>query len=162
MQKPTVFEILAIGEENPDFVSRKIQNFLNTDYSHIAILVDGIKVYHATGKGFHTDWLQNVIPGHIIRHRIKVEPRNNSYALGWLDGCIGTEYSQSQYLGFFFAWWPWLQKLIRKIFDNGRKKTICSEAAADFLKECCGYEIVQADFLSPKDVVNIALDFAGG
>lgn len=147
-----MFEILAIGEEKPDFVSARIQNFLGTDYSHVAVLVDGYLLYHATGEGFHAEPLDAIMAGHVIRHRIKVEVPDVSYARGWLDGCIGTEYSQSQYLGFFLP--P-----LRRFLNNGTKRTICSEAVADFLFECCRLNdprLFTRDFLSPRDIVEIA------
>lgn len=152
------FEILAVGEIDPDFVSSRIQKFLGTDYSHSAILVDGEHVYHATGKGFHRMPLLELLPGHAIRHRIsfELEGEKAAYARGWLDGCIGIEYSNSQYLGFFFP-------LIRPFLRNKRAKLICSEVVGEFMDECLGirdYRLVCCDFLSPKDVTEIAYEHA--
>ncbi len=143
------FEIIAIGEEKPDFVSSRIQKALGTDYSHVAILVDEEVIYHATGKGFHKEYLCDVLPGHIIRHRFEVRSaRSDEFSLGWLEGNIGVPYSNLQYLGFIFPW-------MRKFVDNGRKRTICSEAVGDAMQECFGYLIDDTDFKSPKDIVEI-------
>lgn len=146
--------ILAIGEEKPDFVSRRIQSFLGTNYSHAAILVEDHWLYHATAKGFHQIPLHLVLPGHVIRHRFDYElnQEQSQYALGWLQGALGHEYSQSQYLGFLFPW-------LRRFVANGNSKTICSEAVGQFMFDCLNIRearLYACDFLSPKDVVEIA------
>jgi hypothetical protein len=156
--KKHVFEIIAVGEIEPDFVSRRIQKFIDADYSHSAILVDGETIYHATGIGFHRIPLLELLPGHIIRHRIRFELEGEAgvFAKGWLEGCIGTEYSHSQYLGFFFPF-------LRRFVDNNRAKTVCSEAVGDFMAECLGirdHRLLNCDFLSPRDVTEIAYEHA--
>lgn len=147
------FEVLAIGEEKPDFVSRRIQSFLGTDYSHCAILVADRWCYHATEQGFNmVPWI-HVAPGHIIRHRFafELDPARTQFSLGWLHASLGKEYSESQYLGFLFPF-------LRRFVANDRSKTVCSEAVGQFLFDCVGVKhgsLHKCDFLSPKDVVEI-------
>jgi hypothetical protein len=147
------FEILAIGELEPDFVSRRIQRYLGTDYSHIGILVDGLWLYHATGIGFHMVPLAAFLPGHAIRHRFawELDRDTTQYALGWLEGCVGCEYSQSQYLGFLFPF-------LRPFVANGKSKTVCSEAGAQFMFDCLKVReprLFACDWINPKDIVEI-------
>lgn len=148
------FSILAVGELEPDFVSKRIQHFLKTDYSHSAILVEDFMVYHATGKGFHAIPLHSLLPGHALRHKIDFElpDAQSHYACGWLQGALGHEYSQSQYLGFLF---PFLKRWVA----NGNSKTVCSEAVGQFMFDCLNVKdarLYECDFLSPKDVTEIA------
>lgn len=147
------FEILAVGELEPDFASRQIQRFLKTDYSHCVILVDERWCYHATAKGFHMIPLTALLPGHAIRARFafELEVGPTQFALGWLQGALGHEYSQSQYLGFLFPF-------LRRFVANGNSKTVCSEAAGQFMFECLKVQdarLYACDFLSPKDIVEI-------
>lgn len=147
------FEILALGELEPDFASRHIQAFLGTDYSHCAILVDGLWAYHATAEGFHMTPWATLSPGHAVRHRFEWELDRDTtqYALGWLEGCLGCEYSESQYLGFLFPF-------LRHFVANGRSKTVCSEAAGQFMFDCLKIKearLYACDWLTPKDIVEI-------
>ena len=144
------FEIALAAEKKPDFFSRAIMRALGTDYSHALIIVDNSRLFHATEVGFHESPLAEFVTDHIFRHRFDIKPACERYALGWLDGCIGTEYSQSQYLGFIFP-------ILRPLVTNGRARTICSEAVADFIFDCVADKpsMGAADFLSPKDIFDI-------
>lgn len=146
--------ILSIGEEKPDFVSRCIQKQLGTDFSHSAILVDDLWVWHATKKGFHMAPLHTVLPGHIIRDKVDFELHGEdaAYARGWLDGHMDQEYSQSQLLGFRYTW-------LRPLLDNDNSKTICSEAVAMFMFQCLKIKdprLFNCDWCHPRDVKEIA------
>ncbi len=142
------FEIIVSREKKPDFWSRQIMKALKTDYSHAAIVVDRMWLYQSTHEGFHRVSLGKFLETHDIWLK-PVWVTNGDYALGWLDGCIGTEYGLAQYGGFIL---PWLGKL----FKNGRAKQTCSEAVADFLVDCCRDGTVfkqgENDFITPKHV----------
>ena len=146
-------EIIATHEKKIDFVSKNLELFMGTSYSHNAIVVDEAVVYHATEKGFHKMPLSNLLLQCDIRHRFEfVRPIPEFYyAHGWLDGCVGREYSESQYFGFLF---PFLKPMLQ----NGRKKTICSEVVADFMIDCLKIDddrLSDADWLTPKDIVAV-------
>ncbi len=147
------FSILAVGEIDPDFVSRRIQRFMGTDYSHCVILMDDKWCYHATAEGFNMRPISTLLPDHIIRQRFdfELDAINSMFAAGWLQGALGHEYSQSQYLGFLF---PFLQRFVA----NGNSKTVCSEAAGQFMFDCLKIKdarLFSCDFLTPKDIVEI-------
>jgi hypothetical protein len=148
------FCIFISAEIKPDFVSRAIMWKLGCNYSHIGI---GLKdemgnlhtLFHSVGEGF-----SEISVGDFIAHgkrivAVKDVPiKNADFAMGYLIGMKGKEYSESQYFGFLI---PKLQKY----FDNDNRKLICSEAVALFLQEHMVGEfekIKQADFASPKDV----------
>lgn len=147
------FYIFVSGEHKPDFVSKRIMKRFKTDYSHIGLVVeiDGHKtIYHSVGKGFSTESYEEFLKEHYIYEKdITKYIYNFQFALGYLTGRLGIEYSYSQYLGFLF---PMLQRLVR----NKKEKGICSEEAARFLNECCQECLrvnkKQLDFISPKEV----------
>jgi hypothetical protein len=152
------FSILGLCEIKPDLLSRNIMRFIKADFSHIAILTEDGWVYHATGKGFRRLAAAEVLDEkHRIAARADFEIEDHRYTKGWLDRAIGTEYSRMQYLGFLLPW-GWVRKLV----GNGKGSTICSEVAADFIEECLGYDcgLVENDFLSPRDVMEVALQLS--
>lgn len=149
------FCVWISAEAKPDLVSCTIMKYLGTNYSHIGIgLCDNEghmhTIYDSVGEGFRTmttkEFTKN---GEKIIKGIKyVEVVNRDRALGWLDGNIGKDYSEMQYIGFIFP-------RFRKFVDNDSAKLICSEVVASFLKahKVNGFdEIINADFASPKDV----------
>ena len=154
------FEVIAIGEIDPDTLSSGIQAWIDENYSHLAILVDGKRIFHATEKGFHESTLEKELEGSVIRHRIKIHFNNDlerAEALGWLRGKIGAKYGWLQYVGYFF---PFINHL--KWVKNNRSETVCSEVVADWLYDCApdfknDSRIAEADFLSPKDVIRFLL-----
>lgn len=152
------FNIFVSGEKKPDWMSRKIMKRFGTNYSHIGMIVrlygGKTTIYHSVGKGFSKidkyEELKKFFGEHNVREiEVTQYIKNQHYALGYLNGRIGVEYSFSQYLGFVF---PGLQKFVR----NGKEKGICSEETARFLNQCCNHEIKvdpsKFDFVSPKDV----------
>lgn len=147
------FYLFVCGEKDPDILSRIIQWRLGTDYSHMGIIVecDGAKIiYHCVGKGFCTEHYSEFIKEHNIWEvditRFMMEP---NYALGYLQGREGINYSRLQYLGFVF---PWLRFLVH----NGKARGICSEEAARFMYQCCDHHLKidskKFDFFDPKVV----------
>lgn len=154
------FKIFVCGEKDPDWVSRKIMKKLGTDYSHIGmfVTVDVFEIiYHSVGKGFskiddieHYEEMKTFLKEHNFQEiDITKYIKNEQFALGYLEGRLGAEYSESQYLGFIFGF-------MRRFVKNGRAKGICSEEAARFLVNCCNHELKfdrsKFDFVSPKDV----------
>jgi hypothetical protein len=152
------FEVIAIGEIDPDTLSTGIQAWIDENYSHLAILVDDTRVFHATEKGFHESTLEKELVGSVIRKRIEIRFDNDlqrAEALGWLRGKIGAKYSFMQYLGYFF---PLINHL--KWIKNQRSETVCSEVVGDWLYDCApdfkfDSRLNQTDFLSPKDVISL-------
>lgn len=148
------FCVWISAEVPPDWLSRLIMWKLSCDYSHIGIALindegEPHTIYHSVGEGFSTLTVKEFLShGKILKGIKPVEIINPDKALGWLDGMLGKEYSEMQYLGFLL---PRLQKLV----DNGNRKLICSEAVARFLQAHMvgGFEKIKtADFASPKDV----------
>ena len=157
------FEVIAIGEKKPDTTSWLIQKFIHANYSHLAILVDGDRVFHATEKGFHESKLKDELENSEIRERIPIRFDGNLQrwkAYGWLLGKIGAKYSFLQYIGYLF---PFINHL--KWIGNKRRETVCSEVVADWLYDCApdfigDPRLKDADFLSPKQVIEILNDIA--
>lgn len=155
------FFIFVSGEKKPDFVSRRIMQRFDCDYSHIGMIVrfrtGRTTIYHSVGKGFSKidnidtyDEMKAFFMDHNV-NEIDVSDHiiSPDYALGYLNGRLGVEYSLMQYLGFV---WPGLQRFVR----NGKEKGICSEEAARFLYHCCNHKVKVNpkifDFVSPRDV----------
>lgn len=151
---PKKFEVFVSREKEPDFVSKMIMKKIGANYSHIGLLIDGHSIYHATGKGFHLQLLSDFEQKKLIVDKIEVSVLNADYALGYLHGNIGKEYSQSQYLGFLL---PWLTSLV----DNGDEKLICSESVINFLKHCVYdfYHVEPADFVDPKEAFEMVKSY---
>ena len=150
------FCIWVSAEIKPDFVSRMIMWWLKCDYSHIGIgLVDQDNelhtIYHSVGEGFSTlsvkDFLSHGKKIVGVKH---IPVKNPDQALGFLDGMMGKDYSEMQYIGFML---PWLKKLV----DNGEGELVCSEAATLFVQKYMvdgeiKFKDFNADFTSPKDL----------
>lgn len=114
-------------------------------YSHIGILV-GDRIYHSIGNGVTEECFESFKKTHWIPFRKKVVVQCERYALGYLDGHIGIEYSQSQYFGF-------LVKRFQRFFRNKKSKLICSEFVANFINDCTQQKIFKdTDFLTPREV----------
>ena len=153
-------ELLAIGEVKPDWASTLIQRALDTDYSHIGILINGVHLWHATEVGFHMIPWATFEPGHVVRHRFEWEVKDGTYQegliTGWLIATMGKEYSTSQYLGFIF---PMLRSV--KIIANGNSKLVCSEAGGQFLYDTYllrDHRLSKCDWLDPKKIVEICYE----
>lgn len=149
------FSIFVSKEDNPDFMSRRIMKRYDSDFSHIGIIVGmhGKKrVYHSVGKGFSSMPLHELNKDHSLQIiDITDYIVSHDYALGYLQGRIGVEYSFSQYLGFVF---PWMRVFVR----NKEQKGICSEEVARFCNHVCKPELKVSnenfDFLPPHIVWN--------
>lgn len=148
------FKIFVSGEINPDFLSRRIMKRFKTNYSHIGMIVidnQGFTtIYHSVGEGFSAKNYDDFCEEHHMQEiDITRYILNEDYALGYLNGRIGVEYSFSQYLGFVF-------KSLQGLTRNGKEKGICSEEAARFMFHCCQHNLKidqsKFDFVSPKDV----------
>lgn len=147
------FSIFVSKEDEPDFVSRRIMKRYNADFSHIGIIVDNDnekRVYHSVGKGFSTMPLKDLNKDHTLQILdVTSYIVNHDYALGYLQGRLGVEYSLSQYLGFIF---PSLQRFVK----NGNRQGICSEEVARFCNHVCKPEMQISnenfDFLPPHVV----------
>jgi len=151
------FQVFVSKEVNPDFLSRMIMKKLGTPYSHIGLLVTGTDchLYHSTGKGFHRQSKEDFLSSGVkaIHASVDITPlvKDKKYALGFIHGRVGTEYSESQYIGFLL---PWTQGF----FANKNKKGICSEEVMYFLNKCVlGGSVDDIDYYDPKmawDFVN--------
>lgn len=163
--KPKTFAILAFAEVKPDFVSRRIEAAIGANYSHVGILV-GDTVYHATGKGFHKQPLEDVLEGGatVIRRKVSVPVVRECCALAWLEARLETKYSLVQYLGFAF---PFLRFL--PLVNNGRRETVCSEVGADFVwdnapepqREIVRMAFGDCDFVDPKKCLDVLAGIFG-
>lgn len=155
----TTFELIAIGEEKPDFLSWWIQWGIKANYSHVAVLVNGETIYHSIEKGVCKTTLKEMMAEKacVIRRRILIPVERECCALTWLEARLDTPYSAIQYLGFIFPFLrfiPWI--------NNGRRELVCSEFGAEF---CCEQAIqklmVQAafgdcDWIDPKKCLDVA------
>lgn len=151
--KEKSIKIFVAREVEPDWVSRKIMKVIGADYSHIGIIVDDTIVFHMVGEGFSQCPLKEMESDHVLQTKDITDRIHMTYALGYLQGRLGVEYSQSQYLGFLF---PFMRRFVR----NNKEKGVCSEEVARFLLVCgqekyiSGYlnRFIDLDFVSPKDV----------
>lgn len=159
------WEIIAVGELNPDWQSRAIQRGIMADYSHIAILFTDDSgeqcVFESIGKGTVKSTVAEVLDNGkaVIRHRFTVPVLNNDFSLGWCHGRLGGRYSLIQYLGFIF---PFMRRF--KWIRNGRAFSVCSEFGADFLVDCANLihdKLNDCDFVSPTDLVYICQEVYG-
>lgn len=153
------FELIALGEVKPDFVSRRIQRFEKTDYSHVAVLVDGYLIYHAIGAGVCRTTLSELLADGpcVIRRRVLIPVHADCCAKTWLDAQLGKKYSLWQYLGFLFPFVRFLPRV-----NNGCREVVCSEFGAMFVgsQSLRGYEATQlysdTDFVGPRLCMEVA------
>lgn len=142
-------KIAFTREYKPDLVSKLIQKYLKTDYSHTFFVLNDTS-FHSTGKGVHEVPLSDYLQTHVLVMEFEVESnQTESEFLSFMAGSMGKDYGESQYIGFLF---PFLQKYL----DNNNSKTICSEIVATYLADYCGYKLPKdADFMSPRDVYEL-------
>lgn len=155
------FEIAVCRETKPDLFSRLIMLFTKRPYSHAFVIVDDFLIYEAVGKGICRNTVGELLKdgSHVIVERVAVGSDylpgsfEAGFALGWLECSVGTvEYSLSQCLAIVLPF-------LRPIVKNARKKSICSEFAATFLRDGLKIKhpsLLCCDFLTPGDVVDIA------
>lgn len=132
------FELLFVGEKNPDLFSWAIQygqrriHGCAVNFSHVAILVDGTRVFDSTGRGFDECSIEKLLKDDlsVVRHRFEllVPEDLEDDALAWLQGRRGLPYARLQCLGVVF---PILRRI--PLIRNGFKRAFCSESGADFL-----------------------------
>lgn len=158
-----IFEVVTVGELEPDFVSSRIQAVQSSmrgfpiNYSHAAILVTdekGCRVFDATGRGISECTLEELLDagGAVIRRRFLIPVKSPCCAMMWIQGRLGVGYSNLQYLGFLFPFLRWLPGV-----RNGRKGSVCSEFVADFLHDCADLNqkaFSQSEWMMPVDLVD--------
>lgn len=148
-----IVEVFATREKNPDLVSSLIMKKIGAPYSHVGLLIDGVDVYHATGKGVNKTTIDAVSEhGNQVVKLIDVSDHirvSSEYCRGWLDGSLGKEYSQSQLLGFVFS-------CARRFLKNQNEKMICSEYVAQAL---VSWEVLppieEIDFVDPHMLIGM-------
>lgn len=144
---------VAIGELNPDFVSRRIQNYLTekhgipVNWSHCGILVEGHPipemngVWDSTGRGFERCTLDEALDygEAVLRHKVLLPVENEFAAGGWCRGNRGRWYARAQYLLYVLPakarrfLGRILPGFIKKLFANGRALQVCSESLHYFI-----------------------------
>lgn len=178
------FFLLAIGEKNPDFFSKEIQDGLSkmygvkVDWSHIALLVESgdpmfAGVWDLTSRGWDHCGLNEALDngGAVIRKKIQLNVIDSARACGWLLGYRKTPYSRLQ---FFLSLPKWilaifdfiLPKFVKRWFKNGKARGYCSEGLARFMFDNCPTASGDprlsddaCDTCDPFKVVGISLDY---
>ncbi len=156
------FSVIAIGEVEPDSLSTEIQRYMETDYSHWAIVVDhenGLppEVFEAVSPIFRKTTLKEATDESVIRHQFDFDLTRDQqfFAYGWLIGSLGKEYSWTQYAGYFTKFARWL-------VNNKDSKFVCIEAVADFVRDCCNIRdgrLEECDFLMFKEFAEVLTEF---
>lgn len=137
-------------EKDPDWVSKEIMDFLDTDYSHVFFINDGF-IYHATGEGVNKTPLDKYLETHIIVHErmLPLPLMTEDSFKAYMAGADSKEYGHLQYIGFIA---PWLQRFVK----NGNTKQICSELIAEVGRDYGNLKLPkEQDFMSPKDVLDL-------
>lgn len=134
-------------EKDPDFVSQQIMKKDNTDYSHVLIIYDDSKIFHAVGEGVCTDDLCKFEDEHELPFIFEIDLSvTRDYFLGFVDGSKGKEYSQSQIAAIASG---------KGGHMNGDEKMICSELVGIVLTRMAGYKIKgNQDMWRPIDCFN--------
>lgn len=136
MEPKAVVAVLWIGERKPDLFSWLIQKFLRTNYSHNAILFDGV-IWHGStsddpsADGFCSEPIERVLDGCVVRYCKTVVTRYTVAELRvYLEARRGTPYSMRQNIA---AVRPFLRELpfIGRFFKTGKGKINCSEVVAE-------------------------------
>jgi FKBP-type peptidyl-prolyl cis-trans isomerase 2 len=120
-------------EKDPDFMSRQIMNRDKADFSHVLIIYDEKKIFHAVGEGVCVEGLDKFLETHEIPEKFEVELKvSRDYFIGFIEGSRGKEYSQSQIAAIATG---------KGEEINGDEKMICSELVGIVLTRMCGYEL---------------------
>lgn len=147
-------KVAGSAEVKPDLVSKAIMFFTRAKYSHLYIVYKGI-MYHCVDRGVCAEVYEYFLyPDHIEVESIEVELKCSEDEFhGYMRELIGKriEYSHKQYIGFIL---PFARKWLR----NERNKGICSEMVCWVLSDLGTHEFVDADFLHPKQVMQILLE----
>jgi hypothetical protein len=133
------FEVVAVGEIEPDTYSWMIERSQSKqakrkiNYSHLALLIDGTRVFDSTERGIAECTLDELLDHGraVIRKRIEVPVLSECCALAWLEAMIGKEYpSNWQLLAMRFWWLRWLPWT-----KDGRSELHCAGFVAAFLHD---------------------------
>lgn len=141
-------------------------NRIGANYSHVGHIIDFENdskpnlIYHATGKkGFHEELELSFLQTHFYRHKFDITPFLRVHPerfLGFLEGNLGKDYSESQFVGFIPVIGKWLQKFV----DDNDSELICSEITS---LSCTKYTSLpisgNADFNNPKQFIDQLLDY---
>lgn len=152
---------LWIGEVSPDFGSSLIQYFLRTNYSHNAIIFEGM-IWHATvghedpeQNGFCVTPIRDVLKNCVVRYCKEVETNFGTAdeLRGYLHARKGTPYSLSQNV---VAVYPWLSRLplIGQLWFNGKMGLNCSEAVAEICQSAV-HDFGNLDLVKPTDTFRV-------
>ena|SRR3990167_2554860 len=108
------FYLFSSAETRPDKISLTIMRRLQTNYSHVGIIVEE-GIYHSTGDGVNKKQVDEFLKDHLFVHKIDITRfvESVAYSIGWCDGNIGKDYSESQYLGIMFPKFELLKKTAR-------------------------------------------------
>lgn len=162
------FEFFASYEPDPDWKSAGIMLATQCKFSHVGIIVDGQWIYHATGEGFNKEAVDEFLITHRFMHKWELvikddTPFGHGRALGWLQGNLGKDYSETQFIGFGAQI---LQRFLPDVLVNkfkamvsdGARELVCSESAVRFGLEHCPLILEDGhnpDFDSPENAVEI-------
>lgn len=152
------FWIFGSAEIKPDTVSKGIMAFTHSDMSHAGVIYQRSPfgpemIVDSTGKGVTDHPLSDFLKTHRLVHRIDITQYVSSfhYALGWLEGNKGKEYSEAQYVGFVAGF-------MKRFVRDGESEMVCSEFAARFIDKCTAltcFKDADFDFINPKDCLEI-------
>ncbi len=162
------FEFFASYEPKPDWKSGGIMLATGCKFSHVGIIVNEEHIYHATGIGFNEEHIDEFLLTHQFAHRFELmlkddTPFGHGRALGWLQGNIGKDYSETQFLGFgaefVERYLPaFLVNKIKSLVTDGMRELVCSESVVRFGLEHCGLVLEDGhnpDFDTPEESVTI-------
>lgn len=146
-------KIILTREINPDFVSKAIMRFTGKDSSHILIeyhcpVDDQMKVFQATGEGVNVKPSDEYFKTHhkMMTIHLDLNCTPGEFA-SYIDGALGKDYSESQYVGFIFPY-KWIQKIV----GDGEKEMICSELVARVVEKFTDIRFsIPLDFITPHE-----------
>lgn len=152
------FKVFASSEPIPDYKSNAIMYFTKSKYSHVGIIVDDL-IYHATGDGVNVKAVPEFLKTHVFEFVFDITKyvNNPSYALGWCDGNLGKDYSESQLMAIMLK--PFRQF---GFFNDDDSEMICSEFVARFIQKCTTMPVpndVDLDFVDPVQLIEALIKF---
>lgn len=120
-------------EKEPDFLSKQIMNRDKADYSHVLIIFDERKIFHAVGKGVCVEDLDEYLKDHELPEKFDIQlDVSRDYFIGFVEGAKGKEYSQSQIAAIASG---------KASEINGDEKMICSELVGIVLSRMAKYKL---------------------
>jgi hypothetical protein len=147
--------VAVMAEHTPDTFSRIIMKWLGVKYSHVAIIYNGM-VYHAIQKGVCCEPFSEVSKVDYIFDSLDVRLNvTKDYFNGFMKGCVGRDYCETQLVGYAFS--P-----IKKLVSDGRREFTCSEFGAWVLECMAGYKWEEnLDFVDPKEFLDKVKEVEG-